>query len=128
MKYLVMLLIVIGLAVADYITGCIKAYIRDDIKSVKMRKGGLNKLAEIVIMGVAIGSEVGFGQLGKYYDHQELGDIAGEITAIAVFIYIFAMEVVSILENYAEINPQAAWIKKLTKKLSNVSGNDKNGI
>ena len=52
MKYIVMLLIVIGLALADFFTGWIKAYVNDDVRSAKMRKGGLNKLAEIVVMGV----------------------------------------------------------------------------
>ena len=107
MKYIIMLMIVIGLALADFATGWIKAYCKGDVRSSKMRKGGLNKLAEIVVMGVAIGSEIGFEQLGHYYGHSELAGIAGTITALAVFGYIFAMEIVSILENYGEINPQA---------------------
>lgn len=41
-----MVIIIIGLACADFITGWIKAYINDDVRSVKMRKGGLNKLAD----------------------------------------------------------------------------------
>ena len=117
MKYLIMLIIIIGLACADFITGWIKAYIKDDVRSAKMRKGGLNKLAEIVVMGVAIGSEIGFEQLGWYYGYEELAGWAGTITAIAVFLYIFAMEVISILENYGEINPQAGWVNKVMKKL-----------
>ena len=62
MKYIIMLMIVIGLALADFATGWIKAYCKGDVRSSKMRKGGLNKLAEIVVMGVAIGSEIGFEQ------------------------------------------------------------------
>lgn len=46
MKYLIMLIIIIGLACADFITGWIKAYINDDVRSAKIRKGGLNKLAD----------------------------------------------------------------------------------
>lgn len=117
MKYIIMLIIVIGLACADFVTGWIKAYCHDDVRSAKMRKGGLNKLAEIVVMGVAIGSDIGFEQLGKYYGHEELAAVAGQITAIAVFGYIFLMEIVSILENYGEINPQASWVSKIIKKL-----------
>ena len=123
MKYLIMLIIVIGLACADFATGWIKAYINDDVRSAKMRKGGLNKLAEIVVMGVAIGSEIGFEQLGKYYGYEELAGAAGAITAVAVFLYIFTMEVVSILENYGEINPQASWVTKIIKKLGAVNDN-----
>ena len=117
MQYIIMLLIIIGLALADFITGWIKAYIADDVRSAKMRKGGLNKLAEIVVMGVAIGSEIGFTELGRYYGQQELAALAGSITAFSVFGYIFIMEVVSILENYGAINPQAKWIAKIIKKL-----------
>ena len=113
MRYIIMLIIVVGLALADFLTGWIKAYINNDVRSAKMRKGGLNKLAEIVVMGVAIGSEIGFDQLGHYYGHNELAGIAGTITALAVFGYIFIMEIVSILENYGEINPQASWISKI---------------
>ena len=53
MKYIIMLMIVIGLALADFATGWIKAYCKGDVRSSKMRKGGLNKLAEIVVMGVS---------------------------------------------------------------------------
>lgn len=111
-----MILIVVGLAVADFVTGWIKAYIKGNVRSSKMRKGGLNKLAEIVIMGVAIGSEIGFEKLGHYYGHDDLAGIAGTVTALAVFSYIFIMEIVSILENYGEINPQANWINKIVAK------------
>ena len=54
MKYIIMLTIVIGLALADFATGWIKAYCKGDVRSSKMRKGGLNKLAEIIVMGVAL--------------------------------------------------------------------------
>lgn len=49
MQYIIMILIIIGLAVADYVTGFIKAYCKDDICSSKMHKGGLNKLGEIIV-------------------------------------------------------------------------------
>ena len=41
-----MLIIIIGLACADFITGWIKAYINDDVRLARVRKGGLNKLAD----------------------------------------------------------------------------------
>ena len=47
MKYLIMLIIIIGLACTDFITSWIKAYIKDNVQSAKMRKGGLNKLANV---------------------------------------------------------------------------------
>ena len=63
-----MLLIVIGLAIADYITGLIKAYCRSSLSSSKMRKGGLNKLGEIIVMLTACGLDIGIHTLGKYYN------------------------------------------------------------
>ncbi len=127
MKYIIMLLIVIGLALADYLTGSIKAYCNNNISSSKMRKGGLNKLAEIIVMTASCGLDIGINALGEYYQAVELSEIAGTITAIAVFVYISIMEVVSIFENYAEINPEAQWAMKIIRKLKNfneVNGND----
>lgn len=122
MNYIIMLIIVIGLALADIATGFIKAYCTDTVNSAKMRKGGLNKIGELIVMCVAIGIDVGANRLGVYYDHEELSELAGLITASAVFAYITCMESVSILENYAAINPNAAWIEKIIKKLK---ANDK---
>ena len=112
-----MLLIVIGLATSDYLTGIIKAYCKNDICSSKMRKGGLNKLGEIIIMLTACGLDIGIHALGKYYQAVELSDIAGAVTAVMVFSYITIMEIISIFENYAEINPEAKWTLKFIRKL-----------
>lgn len=125
MQYIIMILIIIGLAIADYVTGFIKAYCKDDICSKKMRKGGLNKLGEIVVMVTSCGLDIGIHELGKYYDATELSDIAGAITAVTVFLYITAMEIVSIFENYAAINPEAQGFLKFIKKLKNTTNNDK---
>ena len=117
MQYIIMLLIVIGLAIADYLTGIIKAYCKNDICSSKMRKGGLNKLGEIIIMLTACGLDIGIHALGKYYQAVELSDIAGAVTAVMVFTYITVMEIISIFENYSEINPEAKWTLKFIKQL-----------
>lgn len=117
MNYIIMILIVVGLVLADYITGVIKAYCTSTIESAKMRKGGLNKICEIIVMSVAIGLDIGLGKLGAYYGHEELSGIAGVVTAVSVFVYIVAMELVSILENYSEINSEAKWAKRFIKKL-----------
>ena len=119
MQYIIMLLIVIGLAVADFLTGFIKAYCTDSVRSSKMRKGGLNKLGEIIVMTAACGLDIGINALGKYYEAAELSAIAGKVTAIAVFIYITVMEVISLFENNAEINPDAWWALKIIKWLKN---------
>ena len=117
MQYIIMILIVIGLAIADYLTGIIKAYCKNDICSSKMRKGGLNKLGEIIIMLTACGLDIGIHALGKYYQAVELSDIAGAVTAVMVFAYITVMEIISIFENYSEINPEAKWTLKFIGKL-----------
>ena len=126
MQYIIMLLIIIGLAAADYLTGIIKAYCKNEICSRKMRKGGLNKLGEIIVMTAACGLDIGINALGKYYEAAELSAIAGKITAVAVFIYITIMEVVSLFENYAEINPDAQWALKIIRRLKNFEEDNDN--
>ena len=117
MKYIIMLAIVVGMALVDFITGIIKAYIHNDVSSAKMRKGGLNKLCEIIVMATACGLEIGIAELGVYYDVQDVSKITGTVAAGVVFGYIVLMELVSVLENFGEINPDATWIAKLIKRL-----------
>lgn len=125
MQYVIMMTIVAWLAIADFITGMIKAYVTGTLNSTKMRKGGVNKIGELVVMTTGCGLEAGIKALGKYYDtSHELAAVTGTVTALLIFSYIVIMEVVSILENFAEINPDSAgWINKLLKKLKN-NGND----
>ena len=124
MQYIVMLLIVIGLAASDFITGFCKAYVLDMISSAKMRKGGVNKFCEIIVMTTAIGITIGFDYLGQYYDSSKLTDIAGAVTAVSVFGYIVVMEIISILENYAAVNPDARWIRPILKRLKSIENKD----
>ena len=124
MQYITMMTIVLGLALSDFVTGIIKGYVTGQLSSSKMRRGGLNKVCELLIMATACGLEIGIRALGEYYSSDTLAAITGAVTAIAVFVYIVIMELISILENYAEIDPQSAgWIHKLLKRLKNV--NDK---
>lgn len=127
MRYLIMLTIVIGLAAADIITGWIKAHVKEDYSSKVMRKGGLNKLCEIVVMATACGLEIGIKYLGQYYDSPNLAKFAGAAAAFGVFFYIMVMETISVLENYAEANPEAAgWIVIFLKKLRNFTEKEEN--
>lgn len=119
-----MLTIVLGLALSDFVTGIIKGYVNNGLNSTKMRKGGLNKIAELIVMASACGLEIGIRELGRYYSAQDLANITGTITAIAVFGYIVVMEIISILENYAEINSEAKWVRNLLKRFKSVN-NDK---
>ena len=92
-----------------------------------MHTGGLNKLSEIIVMTISCGLDIGINALGKYYNAVELSEIAGNITAFMVFAYISVMEIVSIFENYAEINPDAQWTLKMVKRLKNFNNmEDKN--
>lgn len=119
MQYIIMFLIVLGLAGADFITGYIKAKCKDEVSSKALRIGGLHKFSEIVIMATAIGLTVGLEQLGEYYNDTRLTDVAGIFTAVTVFAYIVIMEIISILENFAEITPEAAWARKILRRLKN---------
>ena len=125
MQYVIMMIIVAWLAIADFITGMIKAYVTGTLSSSKMRKGGVNKVGELIVMTTACGLEAGIKALGRFYDtSQELAAVTGTVTAVLIFTYIVVMEVVSILENYAEINPDSAgWITRLLNRLKN--NNDK---
>lgn len=119
MRYIIMLAIVLGLAVSDFITGVIKGYVKSELSSSKMRRGGVNKLCELVVMATACGLELGITALGHYYDSNTLASVTGTVTATAVFVYITIMELVSILENYSAINTEASWAEKLISRLKN---------
>ncbi|MBE6825836.1 MAG: phage holin family protein [Ruminococcus sp.] len=125
MQYMIMILIVIGLAIADFATGYIKAYCTNTVNSQKMRQGGMNKLGELIVMLTACGLDIGIHALGQYYQAAELAEIAGVVTAFAVFAYIVLMELVSILENYAAVNPEALWAAGLIRRLKNVHDENK---
>lgn len=126
-RYIIMFLIVLGLAFADFVTGYIKARCRDEVSSKALRIGGLHKIAELVIMATAIGLTVGLDMLGRYYDDTRLTDVAGMFTALSVFVYITVMELISILENFAAITPEAAWARKILGRLKNYEGDGDNG-
>lgn len=119
MKYIIMFMIVFGLAGADFVTGYIKARCADKVSSKALRIGGLHKAAELIIMATAIGLTVGLDVLGRYYTDTRLTDLAGFVTALGVFGYIVVMELVSILENFAEIMPEAKWARKIIGRLKN---------
>ena len=123
-RYIIMFLIVLGLAFADFVTGYIKAKCADKVSSKALRIGGLHKIAELVIMVTAIGLTVGLDMLGRYYDDTRLTDVAGVFTALTVFVYITVMELISLLENFAAITPEAAWARKILGRLKNYENED----
>lgn len=128
MQYIIMLAIVLGLAIVDFVFGFLKGYVKKNISSQKMRQGGVNKLCEVIIMLTACGLEIGIQALGRYYASGSLEiftKIMGVLAALAVCGYITVMEIVSILENYAEINPNAKWVQRALKFLKVVENDDK---
>ena len=119
MQYIIMIFIITGLAVVDYLTGIIKAYCNNAISSRNMRIGGLHKLAEILSMTASCGLDLGINVFGNYYNVTEFSTITGAVTAFCVFTYIVIMEMISIFENYAEINPEAQWVLRIVKRFKN---------
>lgn len=127
MQYIIMMSIVLWMAVADIVTGLIKAYITGSLDSTKMRKGALNKIGELIVMTTGCGLEAGIKALSRYYDSTEqLAKVTGTVASIVIFSYILIMEMISILENYAEINPEAVWVRRLLKKLKQIHNDENN--
>lgn len=130
MQYVIMIAIVLGLAIVDFIFGFLKGYVKRNVSSQKMRQGGVNKLCELLIMLTACGLEIGIQALGQYYASGSLEiftKIMGVLAALAVCGYITLMEIVSILENYAEINPNAKWVRRILKFLKVVESEEEEG-
>lgn len=117
LKYLLLIITVVILAIADFITGLIKGACTTGIKSQKMRIGGLHKISEIVIIIAMCGFDYMLSIIGNYYNLDSLSAWTSGITSFAVFAYIVIMELISIFENYAAINPEASWVQKLLEKL-----------
>lgn len=117
MKYIIMMTVTLGLAAADMVTGFIKAYCLGEIQSSKMRRGGMNKLCELVVMSASAWLEAGVRLLGGYYETAKAAEMFAPALSAVVFGYIVLMELVSILENYASINPDAGWVTELIKRL-----------
>lgn len=125
MNYIYMLGLIVLLALFDWATGLIKAYALGSVSSQKMRVGGVKKIAEILIMLTGIALDIVIARLGDFYPQNEaLTAIIGSVCAVSIFVYITIMEVVSILENYAAIFPNAAWAVRLTKRLTNIDGKE----
>ena len=93
-----------------------------------MRIGGLHKICEIIVMAVACGLEIGIEMLGQYYQAADLAAISGTVAAGLVFAYIVLMELLSILENYGEISPDAVWVRAIIKKLRTFQKEDEQDV
>ena len=94
----------------DIITGVIKAIKNKKFDSTKIRKGGLNKICEIVVLILGL-------VLKEALPHFKV--ILNFDVLFIISSYIFFMEVVSIIENIGEINENLIppKIKNTFKKL-----------
>ena len=108
-----MILYIIGgcFILFDILTGIIKALYNEGLNSTYLRKGLFHKLAEVLAL-------VGTGLLEYGIQYVELGI---DIPILKVVLsYICIMELVSSLENLAEVNPALAKLfKPYLEKLKN---------
>lgn len=113
-------LIVIGivflLVLIDYITGVVNAIMHGELSSKKMRQGLGHKFAYLAIICVALIVEYGS-------DYINLG--IGLPIFIPVCVGICLIEITSIMENCAKINPDLKGSNILN--VFNVNGKENNG-
>ena len=107
---MILMLFCLCVIALDVITGIIKAVKNKKFDSSKMRKGGINKICEILvlILGLLLKNALPYFKVTLNFD--------------VLFInssYIFFMEIVSIIENIGEINENLIppKIKETFKKL-----------
>lgn len=96
----------------DILTGIIKALYKEGLNSIYLRQGLFHKLSEVI-------ATVGAGLLEYGARYIDLGIEVPVLSIVAV--YICVMELVSILENLAEVNPHLAklfkpYLEKLKEK------------
>lgn len=80
----------------DILTGVLKAIKNKDFNSTKLRKGGINKVTEILVL--VFGFALSYG-LPRFKI-----DIGFDVSFF-ICGYLFLMESASIIENVGEINP-----------------------
>lgn len=96
----------------DILTGLIKGFYQNGVNSTYLRRGLYHKASEIIAV-------VGSGLLEYGLRYIDLGiDVP---LLMVVSVYICTMELVSILENLAEVNPSLAklfkpYLEKIKKK------------
>ena len=100
----------------DILTGFLKAAAKHNIDSTALRKGLLHKLSEIVAIVFAFLCEY-----AVQYIH-----LGVEIPlVVAVCGYIIIMEIISVLENIVEVNPELGkFFSKYLSKMKEVQEND----
>lgn len=96
----------------DVLTGLLKAAKTTGYNSTKMSRGGLNKLAELMTLIGAFGLQFAVEYVDLGFSLPSLPVVAG---------YICLMELISIMENLGEVNPElgklfSVFLEKLRNK------------
>lgn len=108
-------LIVMLFIILDFVSGIIKAAIKSELSSTKMREGLMHKLSFILALLLGWLCEWSMPILG-------LPDVFSAVY-MAVAVYISCTEIVSILENLGEINPKLKTSKFLSLFGENTTDN-----
>lgn len=99
------LIVVVIMIVMDYATGLLKAVMRHDISSTRMREGLYHKAAFVAVMFLAEVIE----------RSQQVIDLGFSVPIVVpAAVYIIVTEVSSIIENLGEINPELQGSKLLS--------------
>jgi len=114
MQYIIMLTIVIGLALADIVTGWIQASINNCWKSDIMRAGLYRKSGELLIVVLGFVAEQAVPVIGQYK------------LATWISLYICIMEAISVLENLdkAGVGFPKSILRKLGKVKEELDGDE----
>ena len=111
---MMIMLFCLGVILLDIVTGIIKAIKNKKFDSSKMRKGGINKICEVLvlILGLLLKEALPHFKITLNFD-----------VLFVICSYIFFMEIVSIIENIGEINDKLIppKIKETFKKLKKES-------
>lgn len=99
--YGICLIAVCAAIVFDVVSGLIKAFALDKVSTTCMRRGLFNKAALLLVVLLAIACD-----WSTYYI--DLGFVLAGTLATGVTAIIVLMEIMSVLENVVEINPQLA--------------------
>lgn len=99
-------LVVMLFIILDFVSGIIKSLVKSELSSTKMREGLMHKLSFVLALLLGWLCEWSMPILG-------LPDVFGAVY-MGVAVYISCTEIVSILENLGEINPELKTSKFLS--------------
>lgn len=106
------MIIALSMMVLDIIFGFAGAWKNNEVRSDKMREGLWHKAGYCGLIMLAFSYEVGSEWVNFESAQVDLGILLPVVPAVTgVCAFIFATEVVSIIENLCELNPKIADIK-----------------